>query len=72
MAALVGNITCGLKVNLLMKTPMLGVRVKLAGFFVRIAAFVLGGNLEVEVKPEITSRVTNQDGSVISEKTTRI
>ena len=72
MAELIGNISCGLKVNLLMRTPILGFRMSIAKLLISIAAFVLNGKLEVEVKPELTCGTERADGSAIWEDTRQL
>jgi hypothetical protein len=70
MAHVIGNVTCGLRVHLRMKTPALGARLRVASWLCSLAAFALGGKLTVELDPEMTSRTADERGVIISEQTT--
>jgi hypothetical protein len=71
--AVIGRMVGQLKVNLSMEMPTLfGVRAKIAVWLCNVAAFVLGGRLEVAIKPEMTMRMIAQDGRVISEQTSKL
>ena len=51
--AAVGSLAANLKINLRMRTPLLGFRCWLAARIISIAALILGGRLIVDLEPEI-------------------
>lgn len=63
--ASVGTVTGSLRINLVMRRPaLLGFKVWLADHLCLLAAWVLGGRLEVELDPELTTRFGNDEPTV--------
>ena len=64
MADIIGTMTASLKINLVMKTPVLGFRCWLAGKVCAVAAAILGGKVIIELDPQLTTRFGTDEPTV--------